>query len=210
MNTIPGVPPLVANPIQWKLLEGVPATDYDRLIVKAPYETDRNFAHFYREAANRLASTFSGKPEDDMILLPFLGLYRQAYELALKSFIRNLAKERRRLVDAFNPELVPDEIEKRIQYTLGHNLHKLLNEVQKHWEALDLGEDIPADLIALIMEMHQTDPAGTSFRYSSVNQPTDQVRSDFPDLVKMLDEGLTTLWSVEDWADSLTGAVPDP
>lgn len=210
MNTIPSVPPPIANPIQWTLLEGAPATDYDRLIVKAPYETDRHFALFYRESANRLASTFSGKPEDDMILLPFLGLYRQAYELALKSFIRDLAKERRRLVDASNPDLVPDEIDKRIQYTLGHNLHKLLNEVQKHWEALDLGEDIPADLIALIMEMHQTDPAGTSFRYSSVNQPTDQARSDFPDLVKMLDEGLTTLWSVEDWADSLTGAVPDP
>lgn len=210
MNTIPSVSPLVANPIQWKLLEGVPATDYDRLIVKSPYETDRHFALFYREAANRLASTFSGKPEDDMILLPFLGLYRQAYELALKSFIRDLAKERRRLVDASNPDLVPDEIEKRIQYTLGHNLHKLVNEVQIHWGALDLGADIPADLISLIMEMHQTNPAGTSFRYSSVNQPTDQVRSDFPDLVKMLEEGLTTLWSVEDWADSLTGAVPDP
>ena len=210
MNIVASVPPPTTTEIKWKLLEAAPATDYDRLIVKAPYETDRHFAVFYREAANRLAATFSGKSEDDMILLPFLGLYRQAYELALKSFIRDLAKERRRLVDSGNPDLHPDEIEKKIQYTLGHNLHKLLNEVQKHWETLELGEAIPSDLIALIVEMHQTDPAGASFRYSSVNQPTDQAQSDFPDLVKMLDEGLRTLWSVEDWADSLTGAVPDP
>lgn len=210
MNSIPSIPPPATNPIQWKLLESVPASDYKRLIVKAPYETDRHFAVFYRDSANRLASTFSGKPEDDMILLPFLGLYRQAYELALKSFIRDLAKERRRLGESGNPDISHDEIEKRIQYTLGHNLHKLLNEVQKHWKELNLEADIPADLIALIMEMHQTDPAGTGFRYSSVNQPSDQTRSDFPDLVEMLDEGLTTLWAVEDWANSRTSAVPDP
>lgn len=210
MNKIPSVPPPPANEIKWQLLEAAPATDYERLIVKAPYETDRHYAAFYQESANRLAATFSGQPQDDMILLPFLGLYRQAYELALKSFIRGLAKERRRLVDSGNPDLAPRKLENKIRFDLGHKLDKLIVEAQTHWDALDLGEPIPADLVALIMSMHETDPAGTSFRYSSSNQPTGQARTDFPDLVTMLDEGLLTLWSVEDWADALTNAVPDP
>jgi hypothetical protein len=118
MNMLPSVPPPTNTEIKWKLLEAAPATDYDRLIVKAPYETDRHFAVFYRESANRLAATFSGNSEDDMILLPYLGLYLQAYELAVKSFIRDLAKERRRLVDSGNPDLHPDKIEKRFSTLL--------------------------------------------------------------------------------------------
>lgn len=210
MNMIPSIPPPPAKEIKWQLLEAVPATQQDRLIVKAQYETDRHFSAFYHESATRLAATFNGQPQDDMILLPFLGLYRQAYELALKSFIRGLVKERRRIQNASDPDLDPAALEEKFLRTLGHNLHKLLNELQVHWKALDLGDDIPADLIALIMQLHQTDPAGTSFRYSSKNQPTGQVRSDFPALVDMLDGGLRQLWSVEDWADDLTGAVPDP
>ena len=156
-----------------------------------------------------MAGTFSGQPQDDMILLPFLSLYRQAYELALKSFIRGLVKERRRIHNSADPDLDPAALEEKFLRTLGHSLHKLLNELQVHWKALDLGQDIPVGLVSLIMKLHETDPAGTSFRYSSKNQPTGQVRSDFPDLVEMLDGGLRQLWSVEDWADALTNAVPD-
>lgn len=210
MNMIPSIPPPPAKEIKWKLLEAVPATQQDRLIVKAPYENDRHFSAFYHESAKRLAATFRGQPQDDMILLPFLGLYRQAYELALKSFIRGLAKERRRIHNSGDPDLDPAVIEENFLSKQGHSLHKLMNQLQVHWKALDFEQDIPADLIKLIMQMHETDPAGTSFRYSSKNQPTGQVRSDFPALVKMLDGGLRQLWSVEDWADDLTGAVPDP
>lgn len=213
MNMIPSIPPPVQNPIRWKLLEAVAATDstdYADLVVKAPYETDRNFAAHYAFAAKRLAGTFCGKPQDDMILLPFLTLYRQAYELALKSCLADFARWRRKWVDGGNPDLESSAVQDRIRTVHGHNFHKLSRELREHYDALDLGEEFPTDLAALIETWHLTDKPGTSFRYSTVNQPTETARIDFPVLAEMLDNGLRELWAVEDWVDDRMSAIPEP
>jgi len=81
-----------------RLLQAVPNRVYNRLIARYPYRTDRDYAFFYHEAANRLASTYTGKTIDDTILIPFLMLYRHAFELQLKNCIRYLAGNRCRQI----------------------------------------------------------------------------------------------------------------
>jgi hypothetical protein len=64
------------------LFAKVPTTEYNRLIVRYPYQNDSDYAMAYHEAGNRLASTYKGQPIDDTMLLPFLNLCRQAFELS--------------------------------------------------------------------------------------------------------------------------------
>src|SRR5690349_9676010 len=54
----------------------------------------------YADAARRLSSSYRGEPWDDVMLLPFLFVWRQAIELQLKINIRGLATLRRRAGEA--------------------------------------------------------------------------------------------------------------
>ncbi|MFJ6300568.1 hypothetical protein [Pseudarthrobacter oxydans] len=210
MNSIPKMPAPARNPIKWQLLEMAPSTgDYSTLVVKTTHETDRHFAAQYAFAAERLGNTFDSKSEDDMILLPFLTLYRQAYELALKSWLADLARWRRKCIDSSNPAFNPTAVQERIRKNHGHNFHKLLTEIREHYDALGLGEPFPQDLADLINAWHQTDKPGTSFRYASVNQPTEITRINFPALAEMLHVGIHQLWAVEDWVDYCMDAIPE-
>ncbi|MCO1657123.1 hypothetical protein [Pseudonocardia humida] len=192
-----------------RLLQTVPNEVYSRLIVRYPHQTDRDYALFYREAATRLAGTYSGQPIDDTILMPFLMLYRQAFELQLKNFIRYLASVRRRYHDSAAPSLSSDVVGERLKKTLGHNLAKLLNELLKHYEALDLAEPFPSGVKKVIQMLHEADQRGTAFRYSG-EMPESQDRADFPALAALLDEELGKLIAVEDWIDSMYSAAPSP
>lgn len=211
MTSIPIFPTPARNPIKWQLLEMAPSTgDYSTLVVKTTRETDRHFAAQYAYAADRLSNTFDSNPEDDMILLPFLTLYRQAYELSLKSWLADLAQWRRKLVDFGDSTLEATTVQKRIKNDHRHDFYKLLKEIREHYDALELGEPFPQDMAKLIEAWHQTDKPGTSFRYSSDNQPTEITRIDFPALAEMLHHGIHQLWAVEDWVDDCMAAVPEP
>jgi hypothetical protein len=98
-----------------RLLEAVPNKVYIRLIVRYPHRTDRDYAYFYHEAANRLASTYTGKPDDDTILVPFLMLYRHAFELELKNLIRFLSNIRYRYHESGNSELPREAIDETLR-----------------------------------------------------------------------------------------------
>jgi len=188
----------------------VPSKVYNRLIVRYPYQTDRDYAFIYHEAANRLASTYTGEPIDDTILIPFLMLYRQAFELKLKNFIRYLAGIRRRYYEPANSELDPRTIDKKLlSNKFGHNLAKLLNELLKHYESLDLPEGFPESVKKLVWMMHDADNHGTAFRYAG-QMPESQDSADFPDLVEMLDTEFQLLSAGEDWIDAIYSAAPDP
>ncbi|PQM73915.1 hypothetical protein C5Y44_10655 [Corynebacterium sp. J010B-136] len=58
------------------------------LLVYSPGQSNKDYALAYHESAKRLAGTFKGQAGDDLILLPFLALYRQAFELQLKLLSR--------------------------------------------------------------------------------------------------------------------------
>src|SRR5262245_61150739 len=77
------------------ILTAFPATAYKRLIVRYAHENDGRLGSCFADAADRLASTYRGRPADDAMLLPFLYLYRHALELDLKHSIRFAARVRR-------------------------------------------------------------------------------------------------------------------
>lgn len=58
--------------------------------------SERLVAVGYADAARRLSSSYRGEPWDDVMLLPFLFVWRQAIELQLKINIRDLATLRRK------------------------------------------------------------------------------------------------------------------
>ena len=198
-------------PRSWQRGGPIPlASDiYSRLIVRYPYQTDRDYAFFYHESANRLASTYTGEPIDDTILMPFLMLYRHALELQLKNLIRYLAAIRRRYHEPANPELYSESIDKNLRDKIRHNLAKLINELIKHYESLGLDEEFPESVKKLIRMMHDADNHGTAFRYAG-QMPERQDSADFPDLVEMLDREFRLLDALEDWIDAIYSEAPDP
>lgn len=190
-----------------RLLTSVPNEDYSRLVVRYPHQTDAQYAYAYHFAARRLATTFRGESEDDLLLLPFLALYRQAFELQLKSTIRSLVGLRIRYIDGATTELLEAVSEGRLKDDLGHNLYRLLNEAKKHFEALDLPEKFPKSVEGMIAKIHEADEAGIAFRYAGL-LPETQEQADFPDLAAMLDRELEILCVVTDYAEGLYDSMP--
>lgn len=184
----------------------MPNKVYSRLIVRYPYQTNRDYALSYRFAAKRLAETFTGDTTDDLILLPFLTLYRQAFELELKNLIQFLVSTRMTYVEGRTSELEQARSDERFK-ELGHNLHKLLNEAKKHYDALDLDESFPPEVEKLIAMLHEADKSGTAFRYAG-QLPNTQEHADFPDLAALLDQQYDNLTVITDYVDGLYSAGP--
>jgi hypothetical protein len=197
--------PLSANSL--RILQAVPSKVHERLIVRYPFQSDADYAHAYHFSAKRLAETFTGQPIDDLLLLPFLSLYRQAFELELKNLIRALVRVRIVYVEGRTAELISATSEDVLKTQFGHNLHKLLNEAKKHYKVLDLPEGFPKGVEQLVLMLHEADNAGTAFRYSG-QLPETQEDADFPDLAALLDERFTMLSIVEDYVDGLFSAGP--
>lgn len=193
------------------LFAKVPGVQYDRLIFRFPYQGDAMLAMSYHEAAKRLAHSHRGQPIDDTILLPFLTLYRQAFELRLKEMIRSFASLRRRYDGPDDPELQPQAIEKRLRNprVLGHNLEALLNEMLEHAGSLESAGDFPDSTRELVMLLHEADSSGTAFRYSG-QLPDIQESLDFPNLAALLDGEFTMLGGVEDALTEMYAAGPQP
>jgi hypothetical protein len=195
------------SPKPLRLFQEVPNMVYDRLIVRYPFQTDRHYAAAFHFAAQRLAETFSGQPIDDLILLPFLTLYRQAFELELKNTIRGLVNTRMTYVEGRTPDLLKAVSEERFKKHLGHNLYRLLNDAKKHYAALDMPEAFPESVEKLVVMLHEADESGTAFRYAG-DLPDVQDYADFPDLAKLLDEQFTMLTVIEDYVDGAYEAMP--
>lgn len=192
-----------------RLLTSVPNKDYGRLVVRYPGQTDDDYANAYHFSANRLASTFDGEPIDDLLLLPFLTLYRHAFELQLKNAIRSLVALRASHLQGWTPELSEAVSEKRFadRGQLGHNLYKLLNDVKKHFAALGLQEDFPKSVEAIVSKLHEADNTGTAFRYAGL-LPDTQEYVDFPDLCEVLDREFKLLCVVIDYAEGCFDYMP--
>ncbi len=59
-------------------------------VVAYPCGTLVDYALAFAEAAKALAQSMKGKPEDDLLLMPTLFLYRHAFELRLKVMLARL------------------------------------------------------------------------------------------------------------------------
>ena len=195
------------NQTPLRLLTSVPSKDHSRLVVRYPYQTDAQYAHAYHFAAQRLATTFGGEPIDDLLLLPFLTLYRQAFELQLKNTIRSLVSLRANYLVGWTDDLREAISEEHFRKELGHNLYKLLNEAKKHFTILDLPDAFPESVEQLIVKLHEADQAGTAFRYAGL-LPDTQEYADFPDLASLLNDDFEMLSVVIDYAEGCYQAMP--
>ena len=193
------------------IFQRFPNADYRRLVVRHPYPDDSILAMAYHDSAVRLASTYQGQANDDLILLPFLTLFRHAIELQLKEMIRGFASLRRRFHELENPDLRSELIERRLRdpRIFGHNLEALMNGMLEHFRLLEFSEDFPASTAELVKLLHDADNSGTAFRYAGL-LPDTQDRLDFPDLVELLDKGFRMLGAVEDSIKEAYSAGPQP
>lgn len=195
------------KPKPTRLLSSVPNKAYERLIVSYPHRTTADVAYMYEESAKRLASTYKGRAEDDVILMPFLFLYRQAFELQLKNIVAFLARTRILYVDGPSDELEQLTNPDYLKSAFLHNLHKLLNEVKKQYAALGLDEPFPAHVEKFILMLHEDDGSGMAFRYAG-QLPNVQEHADFPDLVALFEENYSMLSVVVDYVDGIMSAAP--
>ncbi|WP_024285335.1 hypothetical protein [Cellulomonas sp. KRMCY2] len=201
--------PRADEPKPIRLLDEHPATDYNRLIIRYPYRTDSDYAFAYHEAAKRLAASFRGEAIDDTILIPYLMLYRHAFELQLKSMVRQLAAWRRYYEREYGVEVNAASVEERLKASHGHVLHKVLNELQKHYSAIEPSQPFPESVERLILAFHEADKSGMAFRYTGY-LPDTQERVDFHHLREHLDDQFDLLRVVLDPIEAGYDAMPDP
>lgn len=177
-----------------------PATNHSDLIQYNEYTMNSHLVAIgYADAARRLRASYRAEPWDDVMLLPFMFVWRQAIELALKSNIRDLAELRRQAGDP-DPVLQAKTVAKRLRSPrdLGHNLEKLIQELQSHIEALEL-QDIPNDVLQTLRLLAALDNGGTGFRYAGVlAAPSADVN--FTTLGSALDDAFRLLQVVVDAA----------
>jgi len=151
--------------------------------VRFPYQDDSDVEFGFAEAARRLAATFSAQPIDDVILLPFLFLWRHAIELSLKVQIRYAARLRRLNGDD-EDKLGAEAVGARLIKT--HRIGQLARELAEHFANLDLPA-MPQETKRTLDWLVAADPNGLAFRYSG-ELPDTQDFIDFAQLSKSLEE----------------------
>lgn len=140
----------------------------------------------YADAARRLRASYKAEPWDDVMLLPFMFLWRQAIEIELKRNIRGLATLRRRNGDK-NPRLDLKAMDDRLRNPrkVGHNLRKLVRELSEHIAALAL-QEIPGEVSETLELLAALDNGGTAFRYAgALEAPSADI--DFQAIAESLD-----------------------
>lgn len=184
-----------------------PNKDWRDLIVRHAFQNNTHFANAYHESAQRLAGTFGAQPVDDLILLPVLNLWRQAFELRLKEFVLEMAQVRRSYLGVYSDETSPTVLEAVLKNDIGHNLHKLLNLAERQYDETDMGEPFPATVRTLILALHEADRSGTAFRYAG-QLPETQDHISFGSLTAQLEAEWTLLEGTSDWVVESYGAGP--
>ena len=146
---------------------------------------DSRLSYEFAESAKRLAATHVGEPSDDVILMPFMLLYRHAIELSLKESIHYAALLRRRNEES-DPSLEAHAVSERLQRKHGHSIGALVNELNSHMIALELSV-MPKDTGRILQMLAEADATGEAFRYTGkLAESFDNI--DFPSLSAALDE----------------------
>lgn len=170
------------------IFELYPAETQGTLIVRWPGD-QRSVPDEFAEAANRLAVTFRGDPVDDLLLHPFLYLYRHAIETAMKELILDVAAYRRLRGDS-GPDVEHDAIVERHKRQVRHDLARLLGEVDTHLAAAEV-EALPAAARNVVLLLVDADPTGNSFRFPAEYVETNYI--DLPRLAAALSEAFLTI-----------------
>lgn len=164
----------------------------------------------FSETANRVAESYKANPADDAILMPYLTLYRQAFELLLKDMALSFGSFYRRTGSSLT-EFSRENMDELIgQNGFGHSLHKSFAYFEKHFEALGFAtQPLPVSLPRAVKLLHSTDPSGTNFRYPD-EKLGEVLNINFPKLHEELQEAIGWLWAVISYVDDALDSVPSP
>lgn len=173
----------------------------NELLLRYSSERFDVLAQNYCDAANRLASTFTGRGSDDGMLLPLLMLYRQAYELQLKSTIKALLELRKK----YDIGDISDESFQDPEAYIGkfkHNFHQLLNAVENNFRTFPTGAPVSNSIRTVVMAFHQADQNGAAFRYPHL-LPEDVDVLNLSHLVRYLNKPFQELSGLVDYLSDL-------
>ncbi|MNW30270.1 hypothetical protein D3C74_71520 [compost metagenome] len=193
-----------------KLNKDYKSKGMETLVQLNPYEGMGHYAFHYRHCADRLVNSHRANPEDDEILMPFLSLYRQAYELMLKDLALCVASHQRRFG---NPSSYYSKqaMETRIgtgKDNFGHKIIRSFSWVESELKILGLVDsNLPPELLKAVDLLHGIDPSGTNFRYPDP-QLTEPLNVDIYKLQSVLATGFEWLSGVYDYVDETLGAAP--
>ncbi len=105
---------------------------------------------------------------NDLIFIPIVYCYRHALELVLKAALRTTAACLREEGET-DPALDRDKLNEWLAGPrgAGHSLQKLATRLDEWLKSLD-AEALPDDVHEVLKSLHQLDPKGDAFRYSTV------------------------------------------
>jgi len=103
---------------------------------------------------------------NDLLFVPIVYNYRHALELVLKASVREAAA-RLRADGASDASLDPATLDEELAGTKPHSLERLANKLEVLLDRLRL-EQLPATTRDKLRSLHQLDPHGETFRYSTV------------------------------------------
>lgn len=143
----------------------------------------------YVTAAQRLGESMKEhSPIDDLVLIPFMFLWRHAVELTLKNQLRSAIA----IYSFINVDEAKADLE-RVKSLLErkHNLSQLFNELKIQFDKLDLPWHENSD-IRIFHMLADSDTNGQAFRYAG-DAKNDQSHIDFDKLAEALDKQYTHL-----------------
>jgi hypothetical protein len=151
-----------------KLFDSVPAGDpwEHAAVVGGPFEDDAQLAQGFHQVAELGVADWTTHGPNDLLFVPIVYNYRHALELVLKAAVREAAA-RLRADGATDASLDPATLDEELAETKPHSLERLANKLEVLLERLRL-EQLPATTRDVLRSLHQLDPHGETFRYSTV------------------------------------------
>jgi hypothetical protein len=145
-----------------------PAADdvsFRRNAVQWPGGNDATIGAGFIEIADIAVKHWAHVGPNDLLLLPIIYNYRQGLELLLKEAIRRAAHCLREDGHA-DDELQPERLESWLAQRAGHQLRQLANRLDSYLARLN-EQTLPADTIDILEAVHDLDPGGDTFRYTT-------------------------------------------
>lgn len=138
----------------------------------------------YAEAARRIAKSINkNEAFDDLVLIPFMFLWRHAIELTLKGQIRH-ALELRSWTDLDGANAEKERLKSLLESK--HNLQLLAQELAVLFNSMGLPK-LPADTHKSLTWLANSDPNGQAFRYAG-KADNDQSHINFPALAEGIED----------------------
>lgn len=138
---------------------------FRRNAVQWPDGNDATIGAGFIEIADIAVKHWADVGPNDLLLMPIIYDYRHGLELLLKEAIRRAAQCLREDGHT-DDELQPAQLETWLSKRAGHQLRQLANRLDSYLARLN-EQTLPADTVEVLEAVHDLDPGGDTFRYTT-------------------------------------------